>query len=143
MTNEEFVKYCEDYKKIIEEILSTNDCGKRLSKNKILQLLSGLSDIYRINANKVGDLMQYSQPIRAVIYEINNNLYHVSHDHNHFIYVDIPNIDELIVKKVYTFDDKNKEIDYHLKKMDTRLTYLRGFIDCYLTVANEFTRTRK
>lgn len=143
MTNEEFVKYCEDYKKIIEEILSTNDCGKRLSKNKILQLLSDLSDIYRINANKVGDLMQYSQPTRAVIYEINNNLYHVSHDHHHFIYVDIPNIDELIVEKVYTFDDKNKEIDYHLKKMDTRLTYLRGFIDCYLTVANEFTRTRK
>lgn len=143
MTNEEFISYCEDYKKIIEEIFSTDDYnGKRLPKNKILQLISNLSDLYKTNEEKVGDLMQYSQPMRTVIYEINNNLYHVSNDHYHFMNVDIPNINRLIVEKIYTFADKDKEIDYHLKKMDTRLTYVRGFIDCYLTVANEFVRTR-
>ena len=142
MTNEEFVNYCEDCKKIIEEIFSTDDCWRRLPKDKILQLISNLSDLYKSNVEKVGDLMQSRQPMRAVIYEINNNLYHVSHDHDEFMNVDIPNIIRLIVDKVYTYPDKEKEIDLHLKKMDARLTYLRGFIDCYLTVANEFKRTR-
>lgn len=142
MTNEEFTRYCEDYKKIIDEIFSTDDCWRRLPKNKIMELISDLSSLYESNVEETGDLMQYDQPMRAVIYEINNNLYHASHDHYHFMNVDIPNINKLIVKKVYTFADKDKEIDLHLKKMDTRLTYVRGFIDCYLTVANEFARTR-